>query len=103
MASRGCSIFGSGTSSQRMSLEPCQHSAFITHLAGVLARNGRNAHTAMPPVFGFLHCSLEPSTDTTPLLGTRSAASRIRRDGGNKESPGPIWLVADDQLSGRRP
>ena len=29
MASRGCSIFGSGTVSQRMSPLPCQHSAFI--------------------------------------------------------------------------
>src|SRR3954469_6498826 len=32
MASRGCSIVGSGTSSQRMSDVPCQHSAFIKTL-----------------------------------------------------------------------
>ena len=29
MASRGCSIFGSGTVSQRMSRLPCQQSAFM--------------------------------------------------------------------------
>src|SRR3954463_14797163 len=32
MASRGCSILGSGTSSQRMSLGLCQHRAFIVLL-----------------------------------------------------------------------
>jgi hypothetical protein len=40
-ASRPCSIFGSGTLSQRMSLLPCQVSAFIegAPLVNVLTQN----------------------------------------------------------------
>src|SRR3954463_13898205 len=36
MASRGCSILGSGTSSQRMSLGLCQHRAFIVLLRSLV-------------------------------------------------------------------
>jgi hypothetical protein len=39
IASRGCSIFGSGTSSQRMSFLLCQQSAFIGFSIGVACRD----------------------------------------------------------------
>ena len=41
IASRGCSIFGSGTVSQRMSSLPCQRSAFMArHSVSLLRRAG---------------------------------------------------------------
>src|SRR4051812_39829585 len=48
MASRGCSIFGSGTLSQRMSCLPCQHRAFMGNLG---SRTGGPANAEMWDMF----------------------------------------------------
>src|SRR4051812_21396811 len=53
MASRGCSTFGSGTSSQRMSVGLCQTKAFIAVLLAVDAVNPPELGR-VPPEHGFV-------------------------------------------------